>query len=87
MNGININTNNSKLTAKIATTREVIKMNLISSIRIKERPAKEASFHKEKNRRQEDYGYQLYKTLEFGKSNQNGFQDPLNLDILSTRLR
>jgi hypothetical protein len=87
MNRININTDSGKLAAKIATAREVIEMNLMSSIRIKERPAREASFHKEKIHRHEDYGYQLYRTLEFGKSHQNGFQDPLNLDILSSRLR
>ncbi len=75
------------ITTKTITAREGKLMNLISSIIIKNQPVREAIGTREKVSRQEDYGYQLYKTLEFGKSNQPDFQDHLNLDILSSRLK
>lgn len=87
MNGINIHTNHNRLTAKTVTTREVILMNLISSIKIKNQTVREAASGREKVNRQKDYGHHLYHTLEFGKNKSYEFQDHLNLDLLSSRLR
>lgn len=68
------------------TAREVVIMNLISSIMIKENDIKNSSVENKKSIIDFDRGYNLYRNLEFSKSNSKNVSRNIHMDMICNRL-
>jgi hypothetical protein len=75
-----------KLITRIIATREVLLMNLISNILIKDKDIKKSNVENKVKNINEDYGFNLYRALEFGKDHSNKANHNLQMEMICSRL-
>lgn len=68
------------------TAREVVIMNLISTIMIKDNDVKHSSSESKRSNINDDNGYNLYKNLEFGKRESKHISRNIHMDMICNRL-
>lgn len=73
-----VNRNNS--------AREVVLMNLISNIMIKDNDIKNNSLDIKKSNTNFDHGYDLYRNIEFGKNSSKNISRNMHMDMICNRI-
>lgn len=68
------------------TAREVVLMNLISNIMIKDNDIKKSTVESKQKGINQDFGFNLYKTLEFSRDNSHKSSHNLQMEIICSRL-
>lgn len=68
------------------TAREVVIMNLISSIMIRDNDMKHSSSESKRTDMSQDHGFNLYKNLEFGKRESKHVSRNIHMDMICNRL-
>ena len=66
--------------------REVVRMNLMSSIMIKDHDIKNTTTDSKRTNSNHDHGYNLYKKLEFSRKNSNNISHNLQMEMICSRL-
>lgn len=66
--------------------REVVLMNLISSIMIKDHDIKNTSADSKKTNMNQDHGFNLYKSLEYSKRSEKNISHSLQMEMICSRL-
>lgn len=90
MKAISINasleTGSKTLAASNKTAREVVLMNIISNIMIKDKDIKKSTVENKFNSSIEDRGFNLYRALEFSKDKSIKANHNLQMEIICSRL-
>lgn len=73
-----VNRNNS--------AREVVLMNLISSIMVKDNDIKNNSLDIKKSNTNFDHGFDLYRNIEFGKNSSKNISRNMHMDMICNRI-
>jgi hypothetical protein len=82
----NLETNRKTLFSRNITAREGILMNLFSNIMIKDNDIKRSTVDNRQTNTDQDYGFNLYKTLEFSKDNTIKTNHNLQMELVCSRL-
>ncbi|MDF2891894.1 MAG: hypothetical protein K0R80_2261 [Clostridia bacterium] len=87
-NDINTSLKESKrmLANSNKTAREVVLMNLISNIMIKDNDIKKSSIENKRTNINQDHGFNLYKALEFSMDHPKKTSHNLQMELICSRL-